>query len=70
MSDTNQLNTRRRRQVAVPQAQIMRAGRVAQALGPTWRVYIDGNVIHLFQGEAPMTPAASTPVAPDKRWRL
>jgi hypothetical protein len=48
-------NTRRRRQVAVPQAAITRAIRAAAAAGPHWRVSIDGNVIHLFQGQAPMT---------------
>ncbi|HZZ21913.1 MAG TPA: hypothetical protein VFE60_04735 [Roseiarcus sp.] len=61
-------NTRKRRQVAVPQAAISRAIRAAAAAGPHWRVSIDGDVIHLFQGDAPA--ALATPVAPDKRWRL
>jgi hypothetical protein len=60
-------NTRKRRQVAVPQAAISRAIRAAAAAGPHWRVSIEGNVIHLFQGEA---PAVATPVAREKNWRL
>ena len=51
-------NARRRRQVAVPQSAIARAVRVAHEAGPTWRVAIEANVIHLFQGEP---PAASAP---------
>jgi hypothetical protein len=51
---------RRRRQVAVPQAAIARAVRVAAEAGPTWRVAIEGDVIHIFQGEPPV---ASAPVA-------
>jgi hypothetical protein len=57
-------NTRRRRQVAVPQAAIARAVRAAAAAGPEWQVSIEGNVIHLFRGPAisavleAMTPAA------------
>ena len=50
---------RRRRQVAVPQAAIARAVRVAQDTGPTWRVIIRDNAVELFQGDA---PAAATPV--------
>jgi hypothetical protein len=47
-------NTRKRRPVAVPQAAIARAVRVAAAAGPQWHVSIEGNVIHLFQGAAPI----------------
>jgi hypothetical protein len=62
---------RRRRQVAVPQAAIARAARVAEALGRHWHVEIDHDVVRLKQGDAPMTQArAATPVAPEKRWRL
>jgi hypothetical protein len=60
-------NSRRRRQLAVPQAAIARAARVAEALGRHWHVEIDGNVVRLKQSES---PAAATPIAPDKRWRL
>jgi hypothetical protein len=60
--------TRRRRQVAVPQAAIARAARVAETLGKHWHVEIDGEVVRLRQGDAPMAPVA--PVAPDKAWRL
>jgi hypothetical protein len=59
-------NSRKRRQVAPTQAAIARAGRVAQALGPNWRLLIKGDVVELFQGEAPKVE----PVAPNKRWRL
>jgi hypothetical protein len=52
-------NSRKRRQVAVPQASIARAARVAEALGPHWYVEVDGNVYRLRQGEGP----ASSPVA-------
>jgi hypothetical protein len=48
-------NTRRRRQVALPQAAIVRAVRAAAAVGPEWQVRIDGNVIHLFRAPAPIT---------------
>lgn len=51
--------TRRRRQVAVPQATIARAGRVAQSLGPAWRVLIKDNAVELFQGEQPAPIAES-----------
>jgi hypothetical protein len=51
---------RRRRQVAVPQATIARAGRVAQSLGPAWRVLIKDDVVELFQGEQP-APAIDVP---------
>jgi hypothetical protein len=47
-------NTRRKRQVAVPQAAIARAVRAAAAAGPQWQVAIEGNVIHLRQGAAPI----------------
>ena len=47
--------TRQRRLVAVPQAAIARAGRVAQSLGPAWHVEIEGNVIRLFQGATSAT---------------
>jgi hypothetical protein len=56
---------RRRRQVAVPQAAIARAVRVASEAGPTWHVEIEGNVIRLFQG-APFV-AAVTPDDPFAR---
>jgi hypothetical protein len=56
---------RRRRQVAVTQATIARAGRVAASLGPTWRVIVRDNVVELFQGE-PAPPAA--PVAPNSKF--
>src|ERR1700722_6619307 len=46
-------NTRRRRQVAVPQAAIARAVRAAAAAGPQWQVSIQGNVVRLFQGHPP-----------------
>jgi len=61
--------TRRRRQVAVPQAAIARAARVAEALGKHWHVEIDGDVVRLRQGELPIA-APVAPVAPDKAWRL
>ena len=42
--------------------------------GPNWRVVIEGDVIHLFEGESPSTaPSAMTQndkVAPEKNWRL
>jgi hypothetical protein len=60
-----QAQRRRRRQVAVPQAAIARAVRVASEAGPTWRVAIEGEVIHLFQGEPPV--AAITPDDPFAR---
>ena len=47
-------NTRKRRQVAAPQANIARACRVARSLGPEWQVLIEGNVVHLFQGPRPI----------------
>ena len=61
--------SRRRRQVAVPQAAIARAARVAEALGKHWHVEIDGDVVRLRQGELPIV-APVAPVAPDKAWRL
>jgi len=61
---------RRRRQVAVPQAAIARAVRVAGQAGPTWRVSIEGNVINLFQGESIATTRQNDKVAPEKNWRL
>jgi hypothetical protein len=48
-------NSRRRRQVAVPQAAIARAVRAAAAAGPHWRVEIEGNVVRLFQVAATIT---------------
>jgi hypothetical protein len=64
-------NTRKRRTVAVPQAAIARAVRAAAAAGPQWQVSIEGNVIHLRQGAAPIAAVAhSTPVACEKNWRL
>ena len=48
-------NTKRRRQVAVPQATIARTACVARSLGPEWPVLIEGNVVRLFQGPAPIT---------------
>jgi hypothetical protein len=47
---------RQRRQVAVPQAAIARAARVAEALGRHWHVEIDGDVVRLRQGEPPVAP--------------
>jgi hypothetical protein len=47
-------NTKRRRQVAAPQANIARTARVARSLGPEWQVLIEGNVVRLFQGPAPI----------------
>jgi hypothetical protein len=47
-------NTRRRRQVALPQAAIARAVRAAAAAGPQWQVSIEGNVVRLFQGAVPI----------------
>jgi hypothetical protein len=61
-------NARRRRQVAVPQAAIARAARVAEALGKHWHVEIDSDVVRLMQSELRAAPV--TPVAPDKAWRL
>jgi hypothetical protein len=55
-------NTRRRRQVAVPQAAIARAVRVAAAAGPEWQVSIEGNVLHLFRGPA-FIPALEVGIA-------
>lgn len=60
-------NSRKRRQVAVPQAAISRAIRAAAAAGPRWRVSIEGNVIHLFQGEAPMTQTLAADRMPPVR---
>jgi len=52
----------RRRRLAVLQANVARAVRVAQEAGPAWRVEIDGNVIRLLQGEPPATtPRAAAP---------
>jgi hypothetical protein len=48
---------RRRRLVAVPQANIARAVRVAQSSGPMWYVEIEGDVIRLFQGAPPVGKA-------------
>ena len=42
-----------RRRVAVLQANVARAVRVAQDAGPAWRVEIDGNIVPLLQGEPP-----------------
>jgi hypothetical protein len=49
-------NTRRRRQVAVPQATIARFGRVAASLGPNWHVEADlgSHIVRLFQGAPPV----------------
>jgi hypothetical protein len=47
-------NTRRRRQVAVPQATIARAVRAAQAAGGQWQVIIEGDAVRLFQGPPPI----------------
>jgi hypothetical protein len=59
-------NTRRCRQVAVPQATIARFGRVDASLGPNWHVEADlgSNVVRLFQG----TPSSAPPVAPDNKF--
>jgi hypothetical protein len=65
LAGDNDTPQRRRRQVAVPQAAIARAVRVASQAGPTWRVSIEGNVIQLFQTESPV--AAATPDDPFAR---
>ena len=49
---------RQRRVVAVPQAAIARAVRVAQEAGPAWHVEIEGNVIRMFQGASSAAKAA------------
>lgn len=56
-------NTRRRRQVAVPQAAIARAVRAAASAGPQWQVLIEGNVVRLFQGPAPVAMPETEPHA-------
>ncbi len=56
LSVDNDKPLRRRRQVAVPQAAIARAARVAEALGPHWYLEVDGNVYRLKQGEPPAAP--------------
>jgi hypothetical protein len=48
---------RRRRQVAVTQATIACAVRVAKEAGPEWRVEIDGDKVTLMQGLPPPTAA-------------
>ena len=69
-------NTRRRRQVAVPQAAIARFARVAASLGPNWHVEADlgSNIIRLFQGAPSAAPSAMMQqidkVASEKTWRL
>jgi hypothetical protein len=50
---------RRHRHAAVLQANIARAGRVAQSLGPTWYVEIEDNVIRVFQGAPPVAAKAA-----------
>jgi hypothetical protein len=65
LSVNNDTPPRRRRQVAVPQAAIVRAVRAASLAGPTWRVSIEGKVINLFQAE-PLV-AAVTPNDPFAR---
>jgi hypothetical protein len=55
-SINNDTPQRRRRQVAVTQATIARAGRVAHSLGPAWRVLVRSNVVELFQGAQPSAP--------------
>jgi hypothetical protein len=60
---------RRRRQAAVPQAAIARAIRAAREhAGPNWcvEIEVEGSIVRVYQGDAPVT----TPVAPDKAWRL
>jgi hypothetical protein len=59
--DRNTPTKRHRRLVAVPQAAIARAVRVASDAGPTWHVEIEGNVVRLFQG----APPASAKVTPE-----
>ena len=48
-----------RRAAAVTQADVARVARVAKALGPGWRVVIEGSRIELVQGEP--LPAAAPP---------
>jgi hypothetical protein len=55
-----QVSARRRRQVAVTQATIARAVRVAQVAGPQWQVIIEGDAVRLFQG-----PPATSRLAPE-----
>jgi hypothetical protein len=67
---------RRRRQVALPESTIARAIKAARKHGgPNWRIAIEGDVIHLFEGESPSTaPSAmmqqNDKVASEKTWRL
>jgi hypothetical protein len=61
---------RRRRQVAVTQATIARAGRVAQSLGPEWRVEIEGCVVSLVQAVQSTNRSQHVPVAPHENIRL
>jgi hypothetical protein len=63
-------NTRRRRQVAVPQAAIARAVRVAAAAGPEWQVCIEGNIIHLRQGATPIAPESHAMTSPVRDFSL
>ena len=56
--DNDAPQRRRRRQVALPQAAIARAVRVAQSAGPAWHIEIEGNIIRLFQGEPPVANVA------------
>jgi hypothetical protein len=61
---------RPRRLPRFSQAEIARALRAAREhAGPNWRVEVEveGNIIRVYQGDAPIT---QTPVAPEKRWRL
>ena len=70
LSVDNDTPLRRRRQVAIPQAAIARAARVAESLGPAWHVEIEGTVIRLFQGAPPAAAVTGEAVAPEKAWRL
>ena len=64
-------NTRRRRQVAVPQAAIARAIRAARdAAGPNWRVEIEGNVIRLSEREPAATPSTRDTTSPVRDFTL
>ena len=62
-NDTPMRLGRRRRQVAVPQAAIARAGRAAEALGPQWFVEVEGDVVRLRQGEPAQMPTPNNEFA-------
>jgi hypothetical protein len=70
MNATPPLPPRRRRLVALPQANIARAVRAAQSDGSTWYVETEGDVIRLFQGAPLVGKAEPEQDAPEKTWRL